>query len=54
MDQVKQKLAEKTAILDGYAKMIPHLEETSKDAGVNPGLPLAGILFVSAVVLLLF
>jgi hypothetical protein len=26
MDQVKQKLRDKTAILDGYAKKIPQLE----------------------------
>lgn len=54
MDQVKQKLQEKTAILDGYARMIPPLDDMAKKAGVNPGLPLGGALFLIAVIALLF
>lgn len=53
MDQVKAILAQKTAILDGYARMIKPLDDAAKKANVNPGLPLAGILFVVAVLTLL-
>jgi receptor expression-enhancing protein 5/6 len=54
MDQVKQKLSEKTAILDGYARMIPPVEDAARKVGVNPGLILGALLFVVGVFALLF
>lgn len=54
MDQVKKILSEKTAILDGYGRQIPPVNDLAKKASVNPGLILGGILFIFSVVMLLF
>lgn len=54
MDQVKQKLSEKTAILDGYGRMIPPIEDAAKKVGVNPGLILGAALFLVGLITMLF
>lgn len=54
MDQVKTILKEKTAILDGYARMIPGVNRLSDQHGLNPGMLLGAAIFVKAVLLLLF
>jgi receptor expression-enhancing protein 5/6 len=54
MDQIKLKLNEKTAILDGYGRMIPPIEDAARKVGVNPGLLLGAALFLVGVIAMLF
>lgn len=54
MDQAKKILAQKTAILDGYANQIAPLKQQADKLGVNPGLLLGAALFVVSLLLLIF
>ena len=54
MEQAKKVLAEKTAILNGYGKKIPPVQDLAKAIGVNEGTVVAGFLFIVAVILMLF
>jgi len=53
MDQVKQVLSEKTAILDQFGDKIPPLKDFAKKQGLNSGLPLGIVLFVMMIIMLI-
>jgi len=54
MEPILKVLSEKTAILDTYGKQIPPIVDLARKQKVNPGMILGGVLFVVALLLLLF